>query len=133
MKSSVVTAIAASLVAFSFLANAQNPMPPVGIKRTILQRGDIGNNMEVVLGVAEIPAGAASGRHTHFGTETGMLLEGTMSLEVEGEPTRLVKAGDSWLIGAGKVHNASVVGDTKAKVISTYIVEKGKPLATPAP
>jgi hypothetical protein len=31
------------------------------------------------------------------------------------------------------VHNANVVGDTKAKVISTYVVEKGKPLAMPAP
>ena len=133
MKSPFVLAIAASLVAFSLLASAQSPTPPVGIKRTILQRGDIGNNMEAVLGVAEIPAGAASGRHTHFGTETGMLLEGTMSLEVDGEPTRLVKAGDSWLIGTGKVHNANVVGDTRAKVISTYVVEKGKPLATPAP
>ena len=133
MKSPAVIAIAATLVAFSFLACAQSPMPPVGIKRTILQRGDIGNNMEVVLGIAEIPAGAASGRHTHFGTETGMLLEGSMSLEVEGEPPRLVKAGDSWLIGTGKVHNANVVGDTRAKVISTYVVEKGKPLATPAP
>ena len=49
------------------------------------------------------------------------------------EPTRLVKAGDSWLIGAGKVHNANVVGDIRAKVLSTYVVEKGKPLATPAP
>jgi len=133
MKSSAVFAIAASLVVCSLLASAQTPMPPVGIKRTILQRGDIGNNMEVVLGVAEIPAGAASGRHTHFGTETGMLLEGAMSLEVDGEATRLVKVGDTWLIGAGKVHNANVVGDTKAKVLSTYVVEKGKPLATPAP
>ena len=133
MKSSIVIAIAATLVAFSLPTFAQAPTPPAGIKRTILQRGDIGNNMEAVLGVAEIPAGGASGRHTHFGTETGMLLEGSMSLEVEGEPTRVLKAGDSWLIGAGKVHNASVVGDTKAKVISTYIVEKGKPLATPAP
>jgi quercetin dioxygenase-like cupin family protein len=133
MKSSVVIAVAATLVAFSLPVFAQTPMPPVGIKRTILQRGDIGNNMEVVLGLAEIPAGAASGRHIHFGTETGMLLEGTMSLEVDGEPTRLVKVGDTWLIGAGKVHNANVVGDTKAKVLSTYVVEKGKPLATPAP
>lgn len=133
MKSPAVTAIAAGLVAFSFLACAQSPMPPVGIKRTILQRGDIGNNMEVVLGVAEIPAGASSGRHIHFGTETGMLLEGSISLEVEGEPPRLVKAGDTWLIGTGKVHNANVVGDTQAKVISTYVVEKGKPLAMPAP
>ena len=133
MRSSTVTAIAAGLVALSVLAYAQSPMPPVGIKRTILQRGDIGDNKEVVLGLAEIPAGASSGRHTHFGTETGMLLEGSMSLEVEGEPTRLIKAGDTWLIGTGKVHNANVVGNTGAKVISTYVVEKGKPLAVPAP
>ena len=133
MRSPAVTAIAASFVAFSFFACAQSPMPPVGIKRTILQRGDIGDNKEVVLGLAEIPAGASSGRHTHFGTETGMLLEGSMSLEVEGEPTRLIKAGDTWLIGTGKVHNANVVGNTGAKVISTYVVEKGKPLAVPAP
>jgi quercetin dioxygenase-like cupin family protein len=135
MKSFLATAVAATLLALALDLPAQSPAPAPapGIKRTILQRGDIGNNIEVVLGRAEIPAGASSGRHTHFGTETGMLLEGSMSLEIDGEPPRLVNAGDSFLIGAGKVHNAKVVGDVPAKVISTYVVEKGKPLASPAP
>jgi quercetin dioxygenase-like cupin family protein len=103
-----------------------------GIKRTVLQRIDIGNNMEVILGIAEIAPGGAVGRHTHFGIETGYTLAGSASLEVEGEAPRLLNAGDSYVIPAGKVHDAKVVGDAPARVLATYVVEKGKPLATPA-
>ena len=103
-----------------------------GIKRTILQRIDIGNNMEVILGIAEIAPGGSTGRHTHFGTETGYTLAGQASLEVEGEAPKLMSAGDSYVIASGKVHDAKVVGDAPAKVLAVYIVEKGKPLATPA-
>jgi quercetin dioxygenase-like cupin family protein len=123
---------AAGLVAFSFAAFAQGVAPPAGIKRTLLQRSDIGNNMEVIMGLAEIAPGGAAGRHTHFGTEAGYVVEGSSSLEIEGEPPRLLKAGDSYVIAAGKVHDAKTVGDTPLKVLATYIVEKGKPLATPA-
>ena len=104
-----------------------------GIKRTLLQRIDIANNMEVILGIAEIAPGSSTGRHTHFGVETGYALAGQSSLEVEGEAPKLLNAGDSYSIAAGKVHDAKVVGDAPAKVLAVYIVEKGKPLATPAP
>jgi hypothetical protein len=33
----------------------------------------------------------------------------------------------------GKIHDARTVGDKPVKVLATYVVEKGKPLATPAP
>ncbi len=134
MKPIVATAIAASVLAFALdvIAQAPSPSPPAGIKRTLLQRGDIGNNMEVVLGLAEISPGGATGRHTHFGTETGMVLEGSASIEIEGETPRLMKAGDSYIIPAGKVHDAKTVGDGPVKVLATYVVEKGKPLASPA-
>jgi quercetin dioxygenase-like cupin family protein len=136
MKSIVAATLAASVLAFALEALAQapapSPSPPAGIKRTLLQRGDIGNNMEVVLGLAEISPGGATGRHTHFGTETGMILEGSASIEIEGETPRLMKAGDSYIIPAGKVHDAKTVGDAPVKVLATYVVEKGKALATPA-
>ncbi len=131
---SIALALAASLLAVCIDAASQAPVaPPAGIKRTILQRSDIGNNMELVLGLAEIAPGGAIGRHTHFGTETGMVIEGSSSLEIAGEPPRLLKAGDSYLIAAGKVHDAKTVGDAPVKVLATYVVEKGKPFATPAP
>jgi quercetin dioxygenase-like cupin family protein len=103
-----------------------------GIKRTLLQRTDVGNNMEVILGLAEIAPGGATGRHTHFGVESGYVIEGSASFEIEGETPKLLKAGDSYTIPAGAVHDAKQVGDAPTRVIATYVVEKGKPLATPA-
>ena len=62
-----------------------------------------------------------------------MVIDGSMSLEIEGEAPRPLKMGDSYIIPAGKVHNAKAVGSEPVKVLATYVVEKGKPFATPAP
>jgi len=103
------------------------------IKRTLLQRIDtVDSGHEAVTAIAEIAAGGQSGRHTHPGTESGYVLEGTGTLEVDGQPARPIKAGDSFTIPPETIHNAKVSGDAGFKVISTYVVEKGKPLASPA-
>lgn len=125
-------AAALALVAIATLAPSVDAQAP-GIKRILLQRTDIGDNREVILGLAEIAPGGSTGRHTHFGVETGYVIEGTSSLEIDGEAARTLKAGDSYTIAAGKVHNAKTVGEAPAKVLATYVVDKGKPLATPAP
>ena len=122
-------ALAVFTIVVADLALAQAP----AIKRTLLQRTDVGDNREAILGLAEIPPGGAAGRHTHFGVEVGYIVEGSASLELEGETPRLLKAGDSYTIPAGKIHDAKTVGDKPVKVLATYVVEKGKPLATPAP
>lgn len=103
-----------------------------GIKRTLLQRIDVSETREAVLGAAEIPEGGTTGRHTHPGVETGYVLEGSIRLEIDGEPTRILKAGDSYKIPEGRVHNGSAEGGA-VRVLATYVVDKGKPLATPAP
>ena len=117
-------------LAVLFAAGATLAQAP-GIKRTILQRTDLGNGMEVVMGIAEIAPGAAAGRHMHFGVETGYVIAGQSSLEVEGETPRLLGAGESFLIPAGKAHDAKTVGDAPAKVLAVWVVEKDKPLGTP--
>jgi len=122
----------ATLSLVAALASGATLAQAPGVKRTLLQRIDIGNNMEVIMGIAEIAPGGSVGRHTHFGIETGYTLAGAASLEVEGEAVKLLKAGDSYVIPGGKVHDAKTVGDAPAKVLAIYVVEKGKPLATPA-
>ena len=82
--------------------------------------------------VAEFEPGVAAGRHTHPGEELGYVLEGTLQLEVTGQPPRTVKAGESFFVPAGVVHDGKNVGGGRAKVLATYIVEKGKPVASPA-
>lgn len=104
-----------------------------GIKRTPLQKFDVpGTNHETVIGIAEIAPNTAVGRHTHPGPESGYLLEGDFTLIVEGQPDKAVKAGESYQVPPATIHDAKT-GPQGAKVIATYVVEKGKPLASPAP
>jgi quercetin dioxygenase-like cupin family protein len=121
--------IATTLVLAGIVAGAQAP----AFKRTVLQQADISvPGREVVTAVAEFQPGATPGRHTHAGEEVGYVIDGTISLEQEGKPAVTLKAGQSFLIPAGTIHNATNTGSGVAKILATYIVEKGKPLATPA-
>ena len=51
-------------------------------------------------------------------------------VEIDGV-TKTVKAGEAFIVPNGKPHNATNAGAGKASILATYIVEKGKPLATP--
>ena len=104
-----------------------------GIKRTPLQKIEFPEGYVTVTGIAEIQPGGTAGRHTHPGIETGYVLEGEADLIIEGKPDLHLKAGDSYSIPAGVVHDAKVHGDKPLKVLGIYIVDKTKPLATPVP
>ena len=124
------------LVAVGLLGVVDVPRPPAQpaepIKRTPLQKFDVpGTNYETVIGIAKIAPDVSVGRHTHPGPESGYVLEGDFTLLVEGHPPRPLKAGDSYQVPPGAVHDARS-GARGAKVIATYVVEKGKPLASPA-
>jgi quercetin dioxygenase-like cupin family protein len=111
------------------LLNAQQAPP---IKRTILQKVDVpGSNYEAVIGIAEIAPNVSVGRHTHPGTEAAYVLEGDLTLLVDGQPPVALKAGDSLKVPPVAVHDARA-GDKGAKILATWVVEKGKPLASPA-
>jgi quercetin dioxygenase-like cupin family protein len=43
-----------------------------------------------------------------------------------------LKAGETFFIPAGVVHDGRNTGTAPAKVLATYVVEKGKPVASPA-
>ena len=114
------------------MARGQPATRPSSIKRTILQRSDVpGTNYEMVLGIAEIAPNCDFASHTHPGTESGYLIEGSMTHVVKGRPAREAKAGDSVLIPAGVSHSGRA-GSHGAKIVSAWVVEKGKPLASPA-
>jgi quercetin dioxygenase-like cupin family protein len=101
-------------------------------KRTVLQQADLSApGREVVQAVADFDAGATPGPHTHPGEEIGYVLDGTFLVEQNGKAPVTLTAGGSFLIPAGTVHNATNKGAGKGRILATYIVEKGKPLATP--
>ena len=81
---------------------------------------------------AEIEPGATVARHTHPGIESGYVLEGGFDLPIQGQPTRTLKPRDGFQVPPETPHAGSPNGDKKSRIAITYVVEKGKPLATPA-
>jgi quercetin dioxygenase-like cupin family protein len=135
LKQIMALATLASLAASG--PSAAQPLPagasPPPIKRTILQKVDVpAANYETITGIAELSPGVNIGRHTHFGPETGYVIEGEFTFLADGKPPLALKAGDSYQVPAGVPHDARS-GEKGAKVLAVYVVEKGKPLATPAP
>ena len=57
---------------------------------------------------------------------------GPFVLEIEGEPARTLKTGEVFMVPAGKVHNGHPTPGGTAKVVATYVIEKGKPVTSPA-
>ena len=121
--------LALALTALAAALYAQQP----GFTRKMLQDQDVSvSDRHAVQVVAEFAPGAAAGKHTHPGEELGYVLEGTLQLEVAGQPPRTLNAGEAFFIPAGVVHDGKNIGAGPAKVLATYVVEKGKPVASPA-
>ena len=105
-----------------------------GLTRTIVGKGDVSiPGREAVVARVEVAPGAKAGRHTHPGEEISYVLEGEATLLVDGQPPKQVKAGESFVVPAGVVHDAHNNGTTAIKLVGVYVVEKGKPLASAAP
>lgn len=104
-----------------------------GFARIALQTQDVCTPGKIAVQVrGEFDPGVATGRHTHHGEELTYILEGQIELRIEGQAPRVVKAGETFFVPAGLVHEGVNTGDGKTKVLATYIVEKGQPLAPPA-
>jgi quercetin dioxygenase-like cupin family protein len=124
------TAVAASLLAVALLATAG---ASAQIKRMPVLTADVaapGQHAVVVRG--EIDGGVSAPRHTHPGDEISYVMEGEVELLIDGEPPRLVKAGEAFVVPAGKVHGARNPGTAPLRFLGVYVVDKSKPLATPA-
>jgi quercetin dioxygenase-like cupin family protein len=100
------------------------------LKRTELQHSASSiPGREIVQTLTEIPAGVASGWHEHPGEEVGYIVAGTVRMEIKARPTLILNAGDSFLIPPRTPHNALDLGPDTGRMLSTYIVEVGEPVA----
>ena len=105
-----------------------------GITRTVVTRKDVSvPGREAIVARVEIAPGGAAGRHTHPGDEISYILEGEGEILMDGQPPLKVKAGDGFVVPGGVKHDARNTGRTTLKLVGVYVVEKGQPLATPAP
>lgn len=116
--------------------SAVNPAEPRDdlagkLKRTELQHAASSiAGREIVQTLTEIPAGVESGWHQHPGEEVGYIVAGTVEMRIEGRDTLTLHAGEGFLIPPRTPHNALDLGPETGRMLSTYIVEVGEPVAT---
>jgi quercetin dioxygenase-like cupin family protein len=101
------------------------------LTRTEVQRGSSSiPGREIVQVLTEIPVGVESGWHFHPGEEVGYIVAGTVEMQIRDAETLTLHAGDGFLIPPRTPHNARDLGPGTGRMLSTYIVEIGEPLAT---
>lgn len=107
----------------------------VGVTSKPLLRSSVSGDgaKESILLAVEFAPGATTGRHSHPGDEYAAVLQGTLELRLEGQEPRRVTAGEAYHNPQGVVHETRNVGDSVARTVATFVVEKGKPRTAPAP
>ena len=112
-----------------------NSDPPTDDLATKLKRTELQHKpssipgREIVQVLTEIPSGVESGWHQHPGEEVGYILAGTVEMMIKGQPTLTLNTGDPFLMPPRTPHNALDVGSETGRMLSTYIVEIGEPIA----
>lgn len=126
-----ICAVGAGFVATG--VEAQQAAQTSGVTRTILSTTDVpGTDYVVVQVAAEIAPGATVARHTHPGVEAAYVLDGEGEILIDGQPTQPLAANGSFHVPAVTPHSVRNTGSRPMRLTSTYTVEKGKPLASPA-
>jgi quercetin dioxygenase-like cupin family protein len=92
--------------------------------------GLAGREAHMVL--VEFEPGAAVPRHFHPGDELVYVLEGAISLEIDGQAPIVLKAGDAFHQPAKQVHLGRNASQTDpAKLLVIWVVEKGQQVTIP--
>jgi quercetin dioxygenase-like cupin family protein len=121
--------VGAVVLAAAGVIVAQTP----ALTRTMVTKADVSvPGREAVVARVEIAPGGVAGWHTHPGDEISYVMDGTATLMIAGQPPRQVSAGEGFVIPAGTVHNARNDSASAIKLVGVYVVDKGKPLASPA-
>jgi quercetin dioxygenase-like cupin family protein len=104
---------------------------------TVLQAATppvIPDGAEVMTVVIEYPPGdPGTPPHRHSGPAFGYMLEGEMLFELEGEPERVIRAGEAfWEPGGDLIHyqDGNNREDVRSRFTVTMLGEPGKPMLT---
>jgi quercetin dioxygenase-like cupin family protein len=104
---------------------------------TVLQEAtppDVTPGSHAMTVVVEFPPGdPGTPPHRHGGPAFGYVLEGEMLFELEGEPPRVVKAGETfWEPGGDVIHysDGNARNDVKVRFLVTMLCTPGQPMLT---
>ena len=110
------------------------PKPP--LERIDVLRAEVAGmpGREAHMWVAEIAPGAATGRHSHPTPRFVYVIDGSVALEVDGQPPQIFHAGKGFQELPDVAHDFRNASSTKsARALGFQIAGKGQPLQHRSP
>jgi quercetin dioxygenase-like cupin family protein len=107
---------------------------PEPVTRQVLLKTDLAgiDGKEGIVVLAEIAPGATTGKHYHPAHEFAYVLEGSLTLEVQGKPPVTLKPGGVVHQPPRQTHEGKNASRTDpVKILAFYLSEKGQPLTNP--
>jgi len=125
--------IAATLVSCACALNAQAAgQAPEANETLVLQRASVvQTDRELGMGIAGFPPHASKPRHQATGPELCYVIEGEVTVEIQGKPPHVYRAGESFALPAFVVH-VTTAGPAGAKLLASWVHTPGKPFNVPA-
>jgi quercetin dioxygenase-like cupin family protein len=121
----LLLAVAVCLLLAASVPHAQPSQPKV---TPIIDGAPISGQPDKVFVLVSIewPSGSVGPKHTHPGDEYGVVTTGTYALKIGDAAWKDYKAGESFYVPAGAVHQSENAG-FGTSTMHAYILEKGKP------
>lgn len=138
-RSATRLALLPTLLLWAAQAGAQNASPSASaaaggaLKRTPVLHADVNApGREAAVMRVELGGNGHAGRHTHPGDEISYVVDGEAELVVDGEAPKRIGPGEAFVVKEGRIHDLRNPTGNPVHLIGVYVVDKGKPIATPA-
>jgi quercetin dioxygenase-like cupin family protein len=130
LSAALSSALSAAALAQDAAPVPTDPMPPVS--RMVLDTQDVaGAGMQATFVLVDIAPNVTVERHTHPGAVAAYVVYGSIDVELDGEARRRFAAGEAFTVPANTVHEERA-GAAGARILASFVVPAGAPLAAPA-
>lgn len=102
------------------------PGKPV-LENLIKERLAENEDLEVIVSTVDVPAHTELPKHYHPGQEFVFMLEGHITVAIDGAEERTVKAGEAAVVPA-RVHHRAWTKEAAAKLVVFRVHDPGKPV-----
>ncbi len=119
------------------LANpyAEGPPPQIDVVATVTGAPQIHEQADAMTILVTLPPGSPGAPpHRHSGPAYGYVIKGEINFELEGEPVRVVKAGESfWEPGGDVIHyqDGNHLTDAESQFVVTMFCVPSQPMLVP--
>jgi quercetin dioxygenase-like cupin family protein len=127
-----VSPVVRALLAVAVLVPSPALSQSIGTGQTVVPylttplEGDA--NRVVRMQLNTIVPGGSGAFHRHPGDQWALVQEGEVTITIKGQPSRLLKAGDSVYIPRGTIHRNQNLGTVTSRSVEVLVIDKDKPV-----